>query len=127
MKLQANWSELPEQVNAPNNFRRAVLGREMGVNLIRWVHPTTLPNHSHNDAEQAVVMVKGTIRLTVGGEAMVLADGDVVIIPRGIEHSGESIQGEAEFIEVFAPGRAENLPGFLGSFEDSREESRHGS
>lgn len=119
MKLKANWGELPEQVNAPNNFRRAVLGREMGVNLIRWVHPTTLPSHAHNDAEQAMVMVKGTIRLTVGDQVMVLVDGDVVIIPRGVEHSGESIQGEAEFIEVFAPGRVENLPGFLGSFEES--------
>ncbi len=118
MKLQANWSELPEQVNAPNNFRRAVLGREMGVNLIRWVHPTTLPSHAHNDAEQAMVMVKGTIRLMVGDQDMVLVDGDVVIIPRGVEHSGESIHGEAEFIEVFAPGRVENLPGFLGTFEE---------
>lgn len=122
MKLKANWSELPEQVNAPNNFRRAVLGREMGVNLIRWVHPTTLPSHAHNDAEQAMVMVKGTIRLTVGDQEMVLVDGDVVIIPRGVEHSGESIQGEAEFIEVFAPGRVENLPGFLGSFEELRKD-----
>lgn len=118
MKLKANWNELPEQVNAPNNFRRAVLGREMGVNLIRWVHPTTLPSHAHNDAEQAVVMLKGSIRLTVGDQVMVLADGDVVIIPRGVEHSGESIDGESEFIEVFAPGRVENLPGFLGSFEE---------
>lgn len=122
MKLKANWSELPEQVNAPNNFRRAVLGREMGVNLIRWVHPTTLPSHAHNDAEQAMVMVKGTIRLTVGDQEMVLVDGDVVIIPRGVEHSGESIQGEAEFIEVFAPGRVENMPGFLGSFEELRKD-----
>lgn len=122
MKLQANWSELTEQVNAPNNFRRAVLGREMGVNLIRWVHPTTLPSHAHNDAEQAMVMLRGSIRLTVGDQDMVLADGDVVIIPRGVEHSGESIQGEAEFIEVFAPGRVENLPGFLGSFEELRKD-----
>jgi quercetin dioxygenase-like cupin family protein len=122
MRLKANWSELPEQVNAPNNFRRAVLGREMGVNLIRWVHPTTLVRHAHNDAEQAVVMVKGSIRLTVGDDEMVLSDGDVVIIPRGVEHSGESIEGEAEFIEVFAPGRAENLPGFLGTFENPGRE-----
>lgn len=127
MKLQTKWSDLPEQVNAPNNFRRAVLGREMGINLIRWVHPTSLVRHAHNDAEQAVVMIKGSIRLTVGDEIMVLVDGDVVIIPRGMEHSGESIDGEAEFIEVFAPGRVENLPGFLGSFENYTGGSRHGT
>jgi len=127
MRLRANWDELPEQVNAPNNFRRAVLGREMGVNLIRWVHPTSLVRHAHNDAEQAIVMVRGTIRLTVGDQEMTLADSDVVIIPRGVEHSGESIEGEAEFIEVFAPGRSENLPGFLGTFEDVAGGVRHGS
>ena len=51
----------------------------------------------------------------MGGEETVLAVGDVVVIPRGVVHSGHSIEGEASFIEVFAPARLENLVGFLGN------------
>ncbi|MEV9253431.1 hypothetical protein AB0162_29875, partial [Klebsiella pneumoniae] len=52
---------------------------------------------------------------TVAGEDMILEPGDVVVVPRDVPHSGHSIEGEATFIEVFAPTRIENLVGFLGA------------
>ncbi len=109
-----NWNDVPETENLPNNFRVAVAGKEMGINRIRWVHPTTLPAHSHPDAEQAIVVLEGAIRFTIANEALTLGVGDVAVIPRGVVHSGESIEGTAVFIEVFAPLRLENLYGFLG-------------
>lgn len=109
-----NWSQVPETENLPNNYRAAMAGREMGINRVRWVHPTTLPNHVHDDAEQAVIVTEGIIQFTIGGEVLNLGVGDVAIIPRGVEHSGQSILGDAVFIEVFAPLRLENLIGFLG-------------
>ena len=60
-----SWSELSETEGLPNNFRRAVAGREMSVNRIRWVHPTELPPHVHDDAEQALVMLEGRIEFTI--------------------------------------------------------------
>jgi mannose-6-phosphate isomerase-like protein (cupin superfamily) len=110
----SSWSALPEVEVLPNNFRTAVIGRDMGINRIRWVHPTTLPTHIHPDAEQAMVLTGGRIAFTVAGQETVLQEGDVVLIPRGVEHSGRSIEGEATFVEIFAPGRVENLVGFLG-------------
>jgi mannose-6-phosphate isomerase-like protein (cupin superfamily) len=109
-----SWASLPEREVLPNNFRTAVAGREMGINLIRWVHPTELPPHVHLDAEQALVVTSGRIAFTIGGQAMELGVGDVAVIPRGLEHSGHSLEGEASFVEVFAPLRIENLLGFLG-------------
>jgi len=109
-----NWNDVPETENLPNNFRVALAGKEMGINRIRWVHPTTLPAHTHEDSEQAIIMIKGAIRFTIDGELQTLGEGDVTIVPRGAVHSGESISGEAMFIEVFAPLRLENLFGFLG-------------
>ncbi len=71
----ASWSDLPEREVLPGNFRTAVTGKEMGVNRIRWVHPTTLPEHSHPpDAEQTMVVTSGRIAFTVGGEETVLAE-----------------------------------------------------
>ncbi|NRQ48855.1 cupin domain-containing protein [Aeromicrobium stalagmiti] len=110
----AAWNELPEVEGLPNNFRRAAAGREMGVNHIRWVHPTELPLHTHPDAEQAIVMLSGQIAFTIDGTELTLRAGDVAIVPRHAVHGGHSIEGEAEFIEVFAPLRIENLVGFLG-------------
>ena len=109
-----SWSEVTEVEGLPNNFRRAVAGKELGVNRIRWVHPTTLPPHVHDDAEQTIVMLEGAIRFRIGGESLVLRAGDVAVVPRGVEHSGESIEGEATFVEVFAPLLVQNLIGFLG-------------
>jgi mannose-6-phosphate isomerase-like protein (cupin superfamily) len=109
-----SWASLPEREVLPNNFRTAVAGREMGVNRIRWVHPTELPPHVHDDAEQCIVLTSGRIAFTIGGHTMELGVGDVAVVPRGIVHSGRSLEGEATFVEVFAPLRIDNLLGFLG-------------
>ena len=109
------FGSVPETEGYPNNFRRAVLGRELGVNQIRWVHPTELPEHTHPDAEQAVVVTDGEVEFTVDGQVLRLTVGDVLIIPRHVVHSGRSTGADAAFIEVFAPGRVENLAGFLGN------------
>lgn len=119
----AAWDELPEVEGLPNNFRRAAAGREMGVNHIRWVHPTELPPHTHEDAEQAIVMLSGQIAFTIDGTDMTLRAGDVAIVPRSAVHGGHSIEGEATFVEVFAPLRLENLVGFLGGASMPNQES----
>jgi quercetin dioxygenase-like cupin family protein len=109
-----SWSAIPETAHLPNNYRRAVAGKEMGVNRIRWVHPTALPAHIHEDAEKSIVVVQGTISFTINGDVLSLSEGDVAIVPRGAVHSGHSVEGEAVFIETFAPLRIENLAAFLG-------------
>jgi quercetin dioxygenase-like cupin family protein len=115
MPYATSWDEQPEVEGLPNNFRVAVAGRKMGVNRIRWVHPTTLPEHSHPEHEQANVVLEGRIEMTIGGETLILSAGDVVIVPEGIPHSGRSLEGEAVYIEVFSPLRVENLIGALGA------------
>ena len=117
-----NWSEIPETENLPNNFRTAVAGKEMGINRIRWVHPTSLPNHTHEDAEQVIMMLEGEIKFTINGEELHLRPGSVTVVPRSAEHSGESISGEAVFLEVFALLRIENLHGFLGGASMPKQE-----
>nr|WP_246851876.1 cupin domain-containing protein [Patulibacter sp. SYSU D01012] len=87
----------------------------MGLNRIRWVHPTVLPEHEHPEHEQANVVIQGRIELTVGGETFELGVGDVAVVPRGVPHSGRSLEGEAVFLEVFSPLRIENLIGALGA------------
>ncbi len=115
MAYTTSWDDLPEVEGLPNNFRVAVAGAEMGINRIRWIHPTVLPEHSHPDHEQANVVIQGKVESTIGGETFVLEAGDVAIVPKGVPHSGRSIEGEAVIIEIFSPLRVENLIGALGA------------
>jgi quercetin dioxygenase-like cupin family protein len=115
MGYSTSWDAQPEVEGLPNNFRVAVAGRQMGLNRIRWVHPTVLPEHAHPEHEQANVVLDGRIEMTIGGETMVLAAGDVAIVPKGVPHSGRSVEGHAVFLEVFSPLRVENLVGALGA------------
>jgi quercetin dioxygenase-like cupin family protein len=115
MAYATSWDDQPEVEGLPNNFRVAVAGAQMGINRIRWVHPTVLPEHEHPEHEQANVVIQGSVELTIGGETMVLKAGDVAVVPKGTKHSGRSVEGEAVIIEIFAPLRVENLIGALGA------------
>jgi len=108
------WDELPEVEVLPNNFRVSMAGLKVGINRIRWEHPTGAPQHHHDDAEQVIIVLEGRMRWTIDGEETILKPGDVAVIPVGVSHSGESLGEPASFYEVFAPLRVQNLIGFVG-------------
>lgn len=114
MVWSAKWSELPEFEVLPNNFRRAAAGLQSSYSKIRLVHPSETPLHSHESEEQAVFMLTGAMDVTIATQTLRLSADEVCVIPAGTPHRFKSIAGEAVFIEIFAPGRIQNLVGFLG-------------
>jgi quercetin dioxygenase-like cupin family protein len=68
-----------------------------------------LPRHSHPH-EQTGYLVRGRIRLTVGGQTHEVGPGDSWSIPGGTDHSAEVLE-DALAIEVFSPVREDYLPG----------------
>lgn len=109
-----SWDSFPEVEVLPNNYRTSVAGLEVGVNRIRWVHPTSTPDHRHDDAEQVILMLSGRIEMTIDGEKFEMAEGDVAVIPKDTPHHGRTLGEDAVFYEVFAPLRVQNLVGFIG-------------
>lgn len=109
-----SWDSFPEVEVLPNNHRTSVAGLEVSVNRIRWVHPTSTPEHSHDDAEQVILMLSGRIEMTVDGDKFEMAEGDVAVIPKSTHHHGRTLDQDAVFYEVFAPLRVQNLVGFIG-------------
>lgn len=73
------WSDLPEVEVAPNNFRRSVSGLGVGINLIRWVHPTGTPPHVHADTEKAVLVLDGTMKWFIGEEVSELSPVRILV------------------------------------------------
>ena len=68
-----------------------------------------IPPHSHVH-EQTGYLVSGDLLLVAGGLEWPVSAGDTWSIPGGVVHGGHS-QGGAVAVEVFAPVRADYLPG----------------
>ncbi len=71
-------------------------------------HGSTLPLHAHPH-EQTGYLVKGHMRLTIGGQANDVWPGDSWCIPLSVEH-GAQILEDSVAIEVFSPVREDYLP-----------------
>lgn len=112
---KAAWDDLIEQQAAPGNYRRSVTGLTIGLNKIRWEHPSGIHLHKHDTAEQAIVCIEGRMEWTVADETLVVEAGEVLMIPQGVMHGGHTIDGDATFYEVLSPTLIQTLPGFLGS------------
>ncbi|MGE5294372.1 MAG: cupin domain-containing protein [Solirubrobacterales bacterium] len=69
---------------------------------------SALPRHSHPH-EQTGYLVKGHIRLTIGGRPHDVMPGDSWCVPSAVEH-GAQILEDSVAIEVFSPVREDYLP-----------------
>lgn len=108
------WTDVPEVEVAPNNFRTALASERVGINRIRWRHPTDFPSHSHDDIEQIIIVLEGEMAITIGEIDYRLHPGDVAVIPPATPHVGHSTGSDVVFLEVFSPLRIQNLAGFIG-------------
>lgn len=62
-----------------------------------------LPEHSHPH-EQMTRLISGRFELTIDGEAQILTENDIAVIPSGAVHSGKAIENSL-MIDVFSPVR----------------------
>jgi quercetin dioxygenase-like cupin family protein len=69
---------------------------------------SALPMHSHPQ-EQTGYLVRGHMRLRIGGQEHDVEAGDTWCIPAGVEH-GAQILADSVAVEVFAPVREDYLP-----------------
>ncbi len=73
-----------------------------------------IPLHSHANAEQVTVMLKGTLAMVAGGIEYTLTTDTVLSIPRNLPHSGKVLK-DCQYVDFFtAPvelfkGRAEQV------------------
>ena len=72
------------------------------------------PPHSHAN-EQIVWMLTGKMEFRLGAEQRVCERGDVVVIPRDIEHEAW-FREDTEVIDFFAPPRDDFLRGGKPSY-----------
>ena len=80
----------------------AVAGDQVFLGRATYEPGTTVKRHSHEHTEQAMLIVEGSVAVTIGDELQTLGPGDTCVVNRGIEHELYS-EGGVTFIEALAP------------------------
>jgi quercetin dioxygenase-like cupin family protein len=80
----------------------AIAGDQVFLGRVTYAPGTTVHRHSHEHTEQAMLILAGSLSMTIGDETRELAAGDVCVVNRGVEHELRSESG-VTFIEALAP------------------------
>jgi quercetin dioxygenase-like cupin family protein len=83
---------------------RAATGSQAALVHLVLDPDAVVPEHRHPH-EQTGILLKGSLRFTVGGEAKDLKPGDMWVIPGGTPHDVVAGPGGATLVELFAPPR----------------------
>jgi quercetin dioxygenase-like cupin family protein len=70
---------------------------------------TTVERHTHEDTEQLMLIVAGSLEMTIGDEKKLMGVGDVAVVNRGVEHELYSAEG-VTFIEALSPVPLDHVP-----------------
>lgn len=100
---EKGWFEI-----APGIVRRTVAaGEQMHQIVVTLVPGAHLPLHSHPH-EQVTHMIRGRLRLVLGGVPHELGPGESLLIPGGVPHEADVLE-EALVIDTFSPPREDML------------------
>ena len=81
-------------------------GEKIMLSLVEFEAGAVVEEHSHPH-EQAGMVVQGEFDMTIGGETRRLKVGDSYVIPGGVEHRVDCLDGWALALDIFSPPREE--------------------
>ena len=104
------WNDIAEEPMKGTITRRMISGEQAMIAQVVLKKGDTVPRHSHHN-EQLTYVVTGKLRLMLGerGEReVVVAAGEVLVIPPNLPHSAEALEDTLD-VDVFAPPREDWL------------------
>jgi quercetin dioxygenase-like cupin family protein len=87
----------------------AIGGDQVLLCRVRYEPGKQVPRHAHEHSEQLMVVIEGSVTMTIGDETRELQPGDVVCVNRGIEHELHSSDG-VTFFEALSPVPLDHVP-----------------
>jgi mannose-6-phosphate isomerase-like protein (cupin superfamily) len=99
-------SDIPKVEMFPGFWRQTLVHSDgLMLCLFTWRKGASLPGHSHPH-EQAGFVVKGTVELTIEGQAFVTSAGCSYFVPSNQVHSATALD-DALVVDAFCPARSE--------------------
>jgi quercetin dioxygenase-like cupin family protein len=100
MTTTTSWSDVTSEEVFPGIHRQTIT--TASSTIVRYIyHPgCVFPVHSHPE-EQITVVHSGQIEFIVDGEAVVLSEGQVAVIPGGTPHGARVTAGEIVVTDNF--------------------------
>jgi quercetin dioxygenase-like cupin family protein len=87
----------------------AIGGEQVLLLRVTYEPGTFVRRHSHEEAEQAMVILEGEVDITIGDETRRLGAGDVCVMNRAVEHELRSERG-VTFFEALSPVPLDHVP-----------------
>jgi unsaturated pyranuronate lyase len=103
------WDEIALEKITEMISQKIVAGDREMLAQIYLKRGALVPMHSH-DSEQMTYVLQGSLRFLVGGEEIVVREGEVLHIPSGVPHQAEALDDTFE-LDVFSPIRPDWLAG----------------
>ena len=97
------WDELALEKITEMISQKIVAGEREMLAQIYLKRGALVPMHSH-ESEQMTYVLQGALRFLVGGEEVVVREGEVLHIPSGVAHQAEALDDTFE-LDVFSPIR----------------------
>lgn len=99
--------DIPTVEMLPGVRRRTLAAGERAMICEISLDPGAMvPTHSHPH-EQVGTVLKGAIRMVIGGEERICRAGDAYVVPPDVEHLGQALDEGAVVLDVFSPPREE--------------------
>jgi quercetin dioxygenase-like cupin family protein len=101
------WDEIALEKITEMISQKIVSGQRQMLAQIYLKRGALVPMHQH-ESEQMTYILQGALRYVVGGEEIIVREGEVLHIPSGTPHQAEALEDTFE-LDVFSPVRSDWL------------------
>ena len=101
------WDEIALEKITEMISQKIVAGEREMLAQIYLKRGALVPMHAH-ESEQMTYILQGALRFLVGGEEVVVREGEVLLIPSQVPHQAEALEDTLE-LDVFSPIRRDWL------------------
>ena len=101
------WDEIALEKVTEMISQKIVSGEREMLAQIYLKRGALVPMHAH-ESEQMTYILQGALRCLVGGEEIIVREGEVLHIPAWMPHQSEALEDTFE-LDVFSPVRADWL------------------
>jgi quercetin dioxygenase-like cupin family protein len=101
------WDEIELEKVTEMISRKIVTGAREMLAQVYLKKGALVPMHAH-ESEQITYVLQGALKFVIGGDEIVVREGEVLAIPSWIEHQAEALDDTFE-LDLFSPIRQDWL------------------